>query len=283
MVTRRRKTNSKNLLIFVLLIIVIVETYLLFQQPPPTKKPFIKKPKKEVVEKIEKKEIEKPIAGQIAIIIDDWGYNIQDCEYLQKIPSPLSVSILPKLPHSADIATCAHAHHKEVMLHLPLEPHEVFENYPTDYLITTKMNKEKINEILNENLDSIPFVRGVNNHTGSKATENRRVMSIIFTTLKKRGLFFVDSLVTPDSVCREVAQKFKIPFATRDVFLDNENNRAYIENQFAELAQEAKRKGFAIAIGHDRPLTLQIIKEQTGLLENQGFKFVTVKELIKSR
>ncbi len=136
--------------------------------------------------------------------------------------------------------------------------------------------------MLEEAIKDIPFIEGVNNHTGSRATEDPKMMKIIFDRLKEKELFFVDSFVTGKSVCKTVAQKVHLDFAKRDIFLDNENNRAYIEGQFAELAKEAKRKGSAIAIGHDRSLTLTILHEQIKVLEDQGFEIISIKDLLKS-
>ncbi len=219
--------------------------------------------------------------GRIAIIIDDWGYNANHCENLAEIEEPVTVAILPNLPHSTEIATCAHRHNKEVMLHLPMEPHWNLDKYPQDYIIRISMSRAKVEKLLDQALKSIPYAAGVNNHMGSKATENRRLMAIVFEALQKKRLFFVDSVVTGDSICPEVAQQKGLRFARRDVFLDNQNDRHYIETQFAQLAQLAREKGFAVAIGHDRALTLQIIKEQTKLLADEGFQMITINELIK--
>ncbi len=219
---------------------------------------------------------------QIAIIIDDSGYNIRDCEFLRAIEVPLTVSILPDLTYSTDIAHCAHENDKEVMLHLPLEPYVNTENYPDNYIIKTSMPKELILNLIKQSLKGIPYASGVNNHMGSKATENTYLMSIIFQEMAKFDLYFVDSRVTDKSVCRRLTAKLKIPFAERDVFLDNNNDRVYIEKQFRILVRKARQKGRAIAIGHARDLTWQIVKEQTEKLSKEGFEFVTVKSMISS-
>lgn len=288
---RKKRIDYKNIAIIVLLTLVIIEAFFLFvhkpQQPTIQKKapkPSLEKeipPKPPIVLPVVPKEIfPKPKTPIIAVIIDDCGYNLLPCRFATLIKSPVTFSILPDLQHSVKIAECAHESNKEVMLHLPLEPHEILEKYPKDYLIKTSMDKGKIKKILTKNLDTLPHLSGVNNHTGSKATEDRRTMSTIFAILRERGLFFIDSLVTDHSICQTLASEKKLPFAKRDIFLDNENERSYIEGQFALLAEQAKRSGSAIAIGHARSLTLQIVKEQIEKLEKEGFRFVTIKELI---
>ncbi len=220
-------------------------------------------------------------AGRIAIVLDDWGYHLESCGAIQAIPQPIAVAVLPGLAYSKAIAECAHDHHKMVMLHLPLEPHQYLEHYPSNYIITTNMRQQRVERLLEKNLDEVPFVEGVNNHMGSKATEDRRLMSIIFARLKERKLFFLDSMVTSHSICRDLAREMHVNFTQRDVFLDNKNERGYIENQFAQLAKLARRRGFAIAIGHDRPLTLQIVKEQLEKLQQEGFQIVSVEEFLR--
>ncbi len=291
---RRKRIDSKNIFIGILAFLVIVQAFFLFAHKPQKQvaKKTIEKivavketsKKQPVVIPMTPKPVVKAIeAPLIAVIIDDCGYNLLPCKYSSSIKAPITFSILPDLMHSVKVAECVHANDKEVMLHLPLEPHEIMEKYPKDYLIKTAMTKGAIENILRKSLDTIPNLSGVNNHTGSKATEDRRTMSIIFVILKERGLFFVDSLVTNHSICRTLAEEMHLPFSTRNTFLDNENDRTYIEGQFAHLADQAKNQGYAIAIGHARSLTLQIVKEQTEKLEKEGFQFVTVKELINRR
>ncbi len=274
---RRRPLRKSNLLsassitIIILSLLVILESlFILYQQ-----REYIKKTPVIDQEKIS------PTQGLIAIIIDDWGYNINHCEQLQGIDSPIAVSVLPDLPYSKDIAACAHQQNKDVLLHLPLEPHISYEKYPNDYIIKTDMSKEKIKKLLRRILSSVPHIEGINNHMGSKATEDENFMRIVLGELKKRGLFFVDSLVTQHSISQKVAKQMGILNGSRDVFLDNESDADYIAGQFAQLAQIAREKGYAIGIAHDRILSLRIIAQQIKEYEKKGFKFVPVEEILK--
>ncbi|MDP2654513.1 MAG: divergent polysaccharide deacetylase family protein [Candidatus Omnitrophota bacterium] len=219
-------------------------------------------------------------AGKIAIIIDDSGYNIRDCDHLRETAGPVTISILPNLEYSTKISECAAGAGKGVMLHLPMEAHHDEESYPRGYIIKTTMSAKDAVDRFHEALRSVPDAEGINNHTGSKATENQRLMSIIFTELKNNGLFFVDSRVTSKSVCPQLARKMRLPFAGRDVFLDNLNNRVYIEQQFRELAEKARKNGRAIGICHARELTWDILKEQIPKLQAEGFEIILAKDLV---
>lgn len=291
------KTFKPNLGVFVLLVIIVVQAYFLVKAYLPADKtstvirqkltaPVTTKPIPKVVPPKPRKftppsvPIPPATAGQIVLIIDDSGYNSRDCHSLAAIDVPVTISILPQLDHSREVAECAHAQGKEVMLHLPLEPHVFREEYPANYFIRTAMTSTRIINRFSEALKSVPHVVGVNNHEGSKATEDSRVMYILFKEFIKKNVFFVDSRVTSKSICRNLAEKLNLPFASRDVFLDNINKREEIEKQFAELAKKSRDHGVAVAIGHARPLSWIIMTEQIKKLTAEGYEFITVQELI---
>ena len=221
--------------------------------------------------------------GKIAIIIDDWGQSTSNCNYLREIHEPLAVSILPGLRHTKDVANCAKLDHKLTMLHLPLEALHNDDFYPPDYIIKTTMKPELVSKIVDEDLGQLPSIEGVNNHMGSKATEDVPLMRLIFKKIKKKRLFFVDSMTARNTVCAGLADEMGLPFGRRDIFLDNVNTREAITKQIMALAQRARRRGYAVAVGHDRRLTMQVLKEEIPLLKKQGFEFVSIKELLKNR
>lgn len=299
---RGGKASKPNLAVVLLVFIVIVQSFLLFKAYSPKNKPSANK--KPTVPTATKPPVKKPLPqqqtveiplpptptpgpnvanGKIVIIIDDSGYKKSDCDHLAAIDAPVTISILPELPHSKEVAECAHRQGKEVMLHMPLEPHVFREQYPEHYFIKTAMSSVQISSRLNEALKSVPHIAGINNHEGSKATEDSRVMYIIFKELAKKNLFFVDSRVTNKSVCKHLAEKLQLPFAGRDIFLDNVNERAAIEKQFDELTAKANERGVAVAIGHARPVSWDVMEDKVKELKAQGYEFITVQQLINSR
>jgi len=220
------------------------------------------------------------VKARIAIVLDDWGYNLNNLETLAEIRQPLTLAILPHLAYSQKTADFAKKINKEIILHLPLEPKK-----KNDYLgwekstITVEMPEEKIKEILTEALDNLAGIKGVSNHMGSRATEDERTMTIIFKELKKRNLYFLDSFVTAGSICRKLANKLSLKFIVRDIFLDNEKNADYIKTQLKKLKNIALKKGQAVGIGHNSPLSLTVLKEEIPKMEKEGFKFVFLSEL----
>lgn len=288
----------KTTLIVLVLFFLLAGIYLFFQREQKKKDVIhkalvqteiarVSEPTRSVTVKTKTKKVTKlPSAkgAKIAFILDDWGYRMSNCHFLKEISAPLAIAVLPNLKHTDDIMKCASLYDKDIMLHLPLEPYHNIDPYPDSYLITTKMSKAKVEDIMDDFLKKMPSIVGVNNHMGSKATEDRDLMKTIFKKIRRKGLFFIDSMTAPHhSICSSLADEMKLPFSKRDVFLDNVNTREAIEVQILELAQKARRQGYAIAIGHDRQLTLQVLKDEIPMLEKQGFTIVHVKDLLSNK
>lgn len=216
--------------------------------------------------------------AKIAIVLDDWGYNLNSLPIIEKIKLPLTASVLPNLSYSREVAEELHSRGFEIILHLPMEPKEAY--HLEKNTIMTSWNEASINKIIDEDLGNIVYAKGINNHMGSRATENSRTMEIVFKKLKKRSLFFLDSLVTSSSVCYNLSRKIGLPYARRDIFLDNKEDPVYIKEQINKLKLRAKEKGSAIGIGHDRKVTLEVLKEVMPELEKEGYKLVYLSELV---
>ncbi len=260
-----RKWQGNKAAVLILAAVIIIETALIIYLLASRPKKITKKPPE--------------VKGKIAIVIDDWGYNLNNLYILDQIKYPLTMSILPDLAYSRTIAAMLNKRGIEIILHLPMEPREKFRLEKNTILIT--MDGPTIREIVNRDLDDISYAKGASNHMGSKATEDSRTMAIVFEELKKRNLFFLDSFVSPKTICFPLARKVRIGFARRDVFLDNKEEPGYIRQQIYKLKVRAKICGEAIGIGHDRQVTLEVLKEVMPELEKEGYRFVFVSELLK--
>ena len=219
------------------------------------------------------------IKGKIAIVIDDFGYNLNNLAVFDEIKYPLTLSVLPNLNYSNIISKKLSERGFQIILHLPLEPHEKFRLEKNT--IMTSMNELAIRNIIRQDLMNLPGVVGVSNHMGSKATEDLKTMRIVFEELKNRHLYFLDNLVSSKSVCSDLADKINLPFAKRDVFLDNSEELEYIRKQIYKIKTNARIYGQAIGVGHDRRNTLEVLKEVMPGLEKEGYKFVFVSELVR--
>ncbi len=242
--------------------------------------PVIASPKGAKQSQSEIASVVKIVKPKIAFVIDDLGYNKRQAELLFSIDHPLTIAILPQLPHSRYFAEEGKNHGFDTILHQPLEPENQNED-PGPGLIKADMTVEQVQEILEKNLSTVPGVIGVNNHMGSRATRDRRLMYLVAKEIKHRNLFFLDSLTHSQSIAHDVTFALGIPTVKRDVFLDNEDVYESIVERIKETAEIAKQNGKAVAIGHIRQNTLQAIKDTIPNLEAEGFEITTLKELLK--
>jgi polysaccharide deacetylase 2 family uncharacterized protein YibQ len=154
-------------------------------------------------------------------------------------------------------------------------------NRPEKNTISPGMSSDEVRQQIEKDLASIGLVSGVNNHMGSLATTDPKLMEMVVSDLKDRGLFFVDSETGPNSVAFQTAREAGMEAARRDVFLDNESDPEYIKGQIRELIQKALKNGRAIGIGHDRPETLTVLQEMLPEFEKAGVSLVPVSRLVK--
>ncbi|MCU4675074.1 divergent polysaccharide deacetylase family protein [Catenovulum sp. 2E275] len=191
--------------------------------------------------------------AEIAIIIDDVGYNQRDFELLT-LPAEVTLSVLPHTPFSKKIAEQAYRRGQEIMLHLPME--SISGRVLEPGTIEANMDKAEILNTLDSALAEFPYATGVNNHMGSRLTQLYEPMNVIMQALKMRNLYFVDSRTTSHSIALEVAQKQGVTAYRRHVFLDNVLDEQAIRKQLDLVLKLAEKKQTVIAIGHPHPQTI---------------------------
>ena len=198
---------------------------------------------------------------QVAIIIDDIGYDENIAQKFLDLDAVLTFSILPHSTHDKRIAKIAHSRGFDVMLHLPMEPNEYPLINPGPGVLLTSMSPNQLINQLNEDLDSVPFIDGVNNHMGSKMTTIAPQLNQIFSILKKRGLFFIDSRTTVDTLCGPSAKLLQVPFAQKDVFIDHIPKPDFVRKTIHRLIKIAENHGEAVGIAHPHAVTYEVLRE----------------------
>lgn len=223
------------------------------------------------------KELEKPIfvneKPKVVIIVDDLGLNKILIDKLLAIPAKINFAILPNLPYSDYAAEMAYRKGWDVILHQPMEP-KVSSGYTAlnagDGVLFVGLSRNEILAKLENNLDSIPHVKGVNNHMGSKFTENSELMELVLQRLKSRGLFFVDSKTSENTTGFDMAKKLGMRAAERDVFLDQSfGGPNYVRSQIEKLVKISKHRGYAIGICHPYPVTIEVLSEMVPQIEKE--------------
>ena len=233
-----------------------------------------------IVDDLASSEEETIFSPKAAFIIDDLGYETEVAKKMMELEYPIALSILPFLQYSEFTAEESKKNNKEVMLHLPMEPNNSDAN-PGPGAIKSYMSEEEIRQAVRKCILDFPYTIGVNNHMGSKITEDREIMEIVLEEIKGYNLFFIDSMTSKNSIAYEVAQEMGIKSAVRSVFLDNGNDMEYIKGQMLEVQKIALEKGEVIAIGHDRINTFYVLKRMIPELIRAGIEIVPVSELVK--
>lgn len=219
-------------------------------------------------------------AGQLAIIIDDLGYNLSLGKRATDLPGNFTYAVLPFTPHGVELAERAHARGKEIMLHAPMSNEH---DLPLGKgALVDGMSREDFVQVLRADLASIPYIKGVNNHMGSQLTQNAEVMSWLMQELKQRQLYFVDSRTTAKTQALAMAELAQLPSRKRDVFLDDQRDIENIRRQLVLAVKTAQRQGSAIAIGHPYRNTLDVLEHIQPLLDSHQVKLVNASNLMTS-
>jgi polysaccharide deacetylase 2 family uncharacterized protein YibQ len=220
----------------------------------------------------------RPRTARLAIIIDDLGYDRRAADAVIALPFPLTVSVLPHLSISSEVAEEAYRRGDQVLLHLPMEP-DGATTISEEIELRVGMSAAQVSSAVSGMLETVPHVVGVNNHQGSRATSDPRLMQALMPVLRERGLFFIDSRTDAKTVAYHAAKLAGVRAASRKVFLDDTGTRGAIIAQLRLAGRDAVRDGFTIAIGHPRPETIAALAEEVPRLESGGVSFVFASDV----
>jgi polysaccharide deacetylase 2 family uncharacterized protein YibQ len=218
---------------------------------------------------------------RVAILIDDLGYDSRLARSFLALQEPLSFAVLPLATFSTSIARQVHEAGRDLLLHLPMEPKGYPEVNAGEGVLLLAMSDALLLEKLRETLAALPSVVGVNNHMGSRFSEDEDKMRVVLGEIKERGLFFVDSRTSAVSRGYSLAVQMGIPAAERDVFLDNIQSPQAIGSELRRLAQLARLKGKAIGIAHPHEATLEVLRQALPQLRQEGIELVPVSQVLQ--
>ncbi len=220
--------------------------------------------------------------NHIAIVIDDFGNGMKGTEEMLELGIPLTVAVMPFLPTTEKDAQEAHRRGYDVLVHLPMEPNQGKSSWLGPGAITTDLSDEEIRSRVEEAIDAVPFAIGVNNHMGSKATSDKRVMQIVMDVCREKGLFFLDSRTSYLSKAVEVAASSKVPLLQNNIFLDEIHTIDHVRKQLNKVKKRARSEHITIVIGHVGPpgrITAAMLKRSVEELQEVG-ELVRISELL---
>ena len=216
---------------------------------------------------------------KVVLIIDDMGISQKRTADIAELHYPLTVAFLTYGRNLSQQIENSKRAGQEIMLHTPMEALGKVDVAPD--VLTTKMSLEEIKHNFKAMLDKFPDIQGINNHMGSKLTEDLSRMNVIMEILKERNMFFLDSKTSAKSRAEEAARAAGIAYAHRHVFLDNNNDKTYILGQLDKVEKLARKNGYAIAIGHPKSQTYAALKEWLPKMKDKGLELIHLSEAIK--
>lgn len=221
----------------------------------------------------------KPMA---ALVIDDLGNGMHGTEEIMELSFPLTVAVMPFMSTTERDAEWAYLQGHEVIVHLPMEPKNGKREWLGPGAILTGLDDGEIRRRVEAAIDNVPHAVGMNNHMGSKATSDPRVMRIVMEVCRERGLYYLDSHTNYRSVAGRIARETGVPCVDNHLFLDDIHTKAHIAKQFSLLGHHPGPHDNCIAIGH-----VGIHGEQTAAVlrsvraETLDVRLVRVSSLIR--
>lgn len=275
-----KPSDSKNKIIFFLVFLTLVLGIAqLLTLRELSRRPLAGKEMEEII--IEPGAETIPVhAGTLAVIIDDFGYrNDRVSEGFLELGAELTFAVIPGHEYSQYFSRRARENGFEVIVHMPFEA-----NFQTsgeeDFILSTDMTSMELEKRIRNVLDHLPEARGMNNHQGSKATADSRVMGVLGSLLKKHNKYYIDSRTTTETVAETTMRSLAVPTNRRHVFLDNNDDADLIRIQLEELAEKARFQGRAVGIGHARPNTLAVLKKVIPEFQKDGLHFAFASEVV---
>lgn len=219
------------------------------------------------------------IKGRLAIVIDDCGSDMKTLQGLNALPIPLTYAVMPNKPHTTESANSGYDAGRKIFVHLPMEPLNVASSEKV--YIGKDMKDGTVKDTANALLDQVPHAVGMNNHQGSAATADPRLMNAVMSVVKQRHLLYLDSRTNAASVGEQTARTMGIGTTRNNLFIDNDKDVASIKKRILQGGQIAKNNGSAVVIGHCRPTTLAALKDSIDELHSEGIDIVFVTDLMQ--
>jgi polysaccharide deacetylase 2 family uncharacterized protein YibQ len=251
------------------------------KKEPKTKK-IVEKKEQHIIQIHKKHEVSQDNRrARVAIILDDAGGRSVNYGMLFSIKQKLTLSVLPHLPTSYSVANDAKRAGMEIMLHLPMEADNPVFKWSGPGMILCSDDDDKIRRTVQEDVESVKLAKGFNNHMGSKATANARVMRAVFSAVSG-NMYFINSKTTSSPISSGIARSLGVRTEDNSEFLDGIPSSIEITSRFRELIAKARRNGYAVGIGHaTRHETIAVLKELMPYYESNGITFVYASEIVK--
>ena len=243
-------------------------------KPEPTKKSEVepdKKTKKQIYSEKPQKESAKKddfaavpftpnssVKGRakLVLIIDDVA-TFEHASMVKSIGLKITPSIFPATKTHPDTPNIARTF-EFYMIHLPMQAKHF--DSPEIGTLTINESFESMLEKIKKIRKDFPRAKYTNNHTGSRFTSDYDAMDKAYRALIEQGFIFVDSKTIAQTAVARAAKKYNQPYISRDIFLDDDPSASAVRRELVAAVNLAKKRGYAIAIGHPKKNTIAVIK-----------------------
>jgi polysaccharide deacetylase 2 family uncharacterized protein YibQ len=227
------------------------------------------------------KEQSSVVKGTICLVIDDFGFaQKKDVQDFFEINDNITAAIIPGTPYAKSIGKYADSIGVETIIHMPMESHKE-DNIKYAVSLNEKLNATLVEEKIRFAFNEVPTALGMNNHQGSKATENLQLMKDIARTLKNMDKFFLDSFTNPESRGYITMRRYGVPTQLRQVFLDHVEEPGTIKFNLDSLTTLSHHMDIAVGIAHVKPITLEVLQQEIPLLESEGYRFIRLSQAVR--
>lgn len=218
------------------------------------------------------------IKGRLAVVIDDCGSSMDNLELFNDLPVPLTYAVMPNKMYTQQAADSGYEAGRKIFVHLPMEAQKVGSS--ENIYIKKDMSDGEVKKMTKSLLGQVPHAVGMNNHQGSAATADERIMKDVLSVVKDKKLVYLDSRTSADSVGEQTAASMGITTGRNNLFLDNDKDVSAIKERLRQAGRIAVHNGSAVVIGHCRPYTAQALKEMIDELHREGVDLVFVTDLM---
>ena len=219
--------------------------------------------------------------GRICLVIDDFGFaHNQLVDGFFSLDANITLAVIPFEPYSKFIGNLADSLGVETIIHMPMESYEK-ENDQYTVTLHERLNEQLVEEKINAAFSEIPSAVGMNNHQGSKATEDLQLMKYVARSLKKLDKFFLDSFTNPESRGYITMRRYGVPVQLRQIFLDHEESRQAVEANIDSLARLSHIMDIAVGVGHVKQVTLEVLREKIPKLKKEGYEFIPLSKAVR--
>ena len=195
--------------------------------------------------------------AKLVIVIDDVA-TFEHASMIKSLGLKITPSIFPATKTHPDTPNIARTF-EFYMIHLPMQAKHF--DSPEIGTLTINESFESMHEKIKKIRKDFPRAKYTNNHTGSRFTSDFDAMDKAYRALIEQGFVFIDSKTIAQTAVARAAKKHNQPYISRDIFLDDDPSASAVRRELVAAVNLAKKRGYAIAIGHPKKNTIAVIKE----------------------